>query len=326
MWDQFSGGDFGIDVQPTYAAFTGKGIACSHNSFIGRTLGVNLNSLDYGVYFLTPALPGAGTIQSFMTIANAGATVIAFGYNSLGQVGAYAVGGPGVGAIGTQIGALSQQNTIVPNSYVPMEVGFTPTAVTLRINGTVVLTVTGAFGAANQIFLGCGGSNFSIQFDHFYVLDLTGAAPFNTFLGNWRIQTDAPIADSATGGLNAWGFTTPQGTDWQNAANIPPNPAQNNLSATVGARMSFRFPALNTTRVFGLNCWLSAEEDSAGTRTIAPIYRSNSVDQPGAVIALPSSFTYFNQNSVVDPNTASQWFSGSVAAAGSCEIGAEVNS
>ena len=91
--------------------------------------------------------------------------------------------------------------------------------------------------------------------------------------------------------------------------------------------MSLAFPSLSTAKVFFLNTWFSAEEDAAGTRTIVPIFRNNSVDQVGpTAISLGTTYTYYNQPSTIDPNTSAAWASGTVVAAAGCEIGLKVAS
>jgi len=326
IFDQFSGGDFGVGVSAANAVFSGKGAAFSRNSHCGRTFDTALTELMLGIWMSPNLLPISPNIQCFLTLANTGGTVASLGFNNLGQIGVYSAGGvQGSTALSGLIGNLSAQNLIVPAVYVPIELHISATGIEVRVNRTSVLTLSNAFGAVNQLYIGSNTSNFSVLLDHLYVLDMTGAAPFNNYLTKWRIQTDGPIAGSATPGLNAWTPTTPQGSDWANAANIPPNSAQNNYSAIVGARMSLAFPPLNTSRVYGLNSWMSLEEDAAGGRSATPIYRSNNVDQSGDEIALPGSFQYFSQNSVIDPNTGQPWFDGSVAAAQACEIGASVS-
>jgi hypothetical protein len=338
-----SSGSGSLEISSSYARFSGKGVRCDPASpqatFIGRTLGVNLQSFIIGIAFNTQQLPAGGTIYPIITFWDTVANVVncSLGYNAQGQVGWYSAGGINNGSPGqsptTQLGNLSASGIITVNSYICIECLVTIGVSGLlqcNVNGQNVLTYTGSTiktnAWTNEVFIGCSSPAGAYQYyDDWYMLDLTGAAPFNTFLGKWRIQTDGPNADSATGGLNTWAFTTPQGSDFANCANIPLNAAQFNSSATVGARMSFRFPSLNTSRVYGLNTWMSLKEDSAGSRAVAPIFRSNGVDQTGTTIVLPGSDTFFNQNSVIDPNTGLAWSSGSVAAAQSCEIGLIVN-
>ncbi len=334
-------------VNATFARFSGKGVNFNggnpNNGSIGRSFSVNLNQVITGFAFKTATLPVSTAIACLATFydTTAGTQQFSIGYNSSGQIGLFQGGFPnGSGSLTPITGSsLSAGGAIIPNSYGFIEISATigvSSPVVVKLNGTTVLNLSGvttqstANAWVNRLYLGSiinSGVSPSHSVDDWYILDTTGAAPLNTFLGNGRVQTDGPNADSATGGLNQWSFTTPQGTDWGNCANIPANTADYNFDGTVNDRMSLRFPAISATKVLFLNTWYSAEEDAAGVRTLVPIYRSNSVDQVGPLpVSLTGSYVYSNQPSTVDPNTTLSWASGTVAAAGACEIGLQVQS
>lgn len=335
VFDQIGGSNA---VQPAYARVSGKGVSMGpFPSWVGRSFGVNLATHCLGVGFLATGLPigsSPGNIITWMdTVANT--PQVSLGLNQQGQLQFFQTGGlNGFGNLGTPIGSQSATGTIKPNSYIFLEFIITISAtvgvLTCYVNGNSVISFSGntrttANSFINLMFLGVqNNSGASYQFDDLYILDTTGTSPLNTVLGPGRVQTDGPNAGSATGGLNAWAFTTPAGSDFANCANIPPNAAQYNSDAVLNDRMSFRFPALSTTKVFFLNSWFNVEEDAAGSRAVTPIYRSNNVDQSGTAVVLPQSYTYFNQPSTVDPNTSAGWAAGTVAAAGSAEIGLKV--
>lgn len=326
------------DINPTYARFGGKGIGCAVGlgSWAGRSFGVNLASGYAGFGFNVTSLPASGTIQ-FATLydATAGAMQVGLGYNSTGQIGFYSTGGlPGGGGSAALIGSLSATGTLVVGAYPFIEVFYTIAnsggALTLKVNNSVVISFSGdtqqtANAYASRLILGgigngvAGGTHY---FDDIYLLDGTGASPFNTFLGNGRAYQQVPTSGSATGGLNAWTATSPQGTDWGNCANIPLNTAQNNAATAAAQRMSLRFGTISASRILGFNSWYSLRESAAGPCTVVPIYRSNSVDQVGPVAVSPGATdTYYNQVSTIDPNTGLPWASGTVAAAYSSEFG-----
>jgi hypothetical protein len=323
----------------TYARFSGKGIGISNNNYIGRSFGVNLASVVVGFAYLTPGMPVSPYFETLATLydATAGGQQISLGFNSSGQLGFYTTSGfPSGGSSYTLLGSLSAAGTIIANSFCYIEIVATIGSsgnAQCWVNGVQVLNYSGntqttANAYTNRLYLGSSTSGgLTTQFDDVYMLDTTGTAPLNARLGPVRVQTDGPNADSATGGLNAWSFTTPQGTDYGNAANIPANTAQYNYDANVGDRMSFRFPSLSTAKVWFLNTWFSAEEDAAGTRGIVGIYRNNAIDQVGpSPVSLATGYTYYNQPSTIDPNTGNLWEQGTVAAAAGCEIGLKVSS
>jgi len=323
-------------VDPTYARFAGKGVRVASGAFIGRSFQVNLQSYYAGFALLTQSLPVGQNDMIALgqdTVANAQQFNLAV--NQQGALGFYTDGGPGIGAPSTLVAgsSLSANGVIAANSYALIElyakIAASGGVLQVRVNGATVLTFNGNTKKTANSFVNlqmlCAAGGGAHYFDDFYMLDTTAPAPLNTFLGNGRIQTDGPNADSASTGLNQWAFTTPQGTDYGNAANIPANAAQFNSSSTVGQRMSFRFPAFVTKPTF-LNTWYSANIDVAGVRAITPIYRSNNIDQVGPnPNTLTSSFVYYNQPSIIDPNTNDLWFNGAPGAASNCEIGLTVS-
>lgn len=330
-------------IGSSFARFAGKGVRMNGNNiYAGRTLQTNLASYYEGFAFNPIALPTSTVLHVFYTAydTNAGQAQFSLAVNSQGQIGFYSGSGfGGSGSLALIAGtSLSATGILVPGGYYFIEVFATISATvgvfTLKVNEVTVLTFSGlnnrttANAWVNQVSHGAlssSGDASDHRFDDIYILDTTAPAPLNTFLGNGRIQTDGPTGDSATGGLNQWAHTTPQGTDWGNAANIPANPAQYDSDSTLNDRMSLSYPAITATKVLFLNAWISAQQDAAGSRQITPIYRSNSVDQNGTAISLSNGvYVYSNQASAVDPNTAAPWASGTVAAAQGCEIGVKV--
>jgi|FreactTroBogLake_1042271.scaffolds.fasta_scaffold10363_2 hypothetical protein len=340
--DYASGGG-SLSVGAAYARFSiGKGLLCSGGSaYIGKNLNSQVVSVYSGFGYSVSQLPGGGQLSAIFTAYDNSAAVVnaTLALNSSGQLQFYQAGGltpSGVSTPTTAIGPLSTAGTIVAGAYYFVEVHIVPAAsggiLECRVNGTVVCTYSGNTLITNPwtttIFLGAGGgSSVNNSFDDWYLSNALGPSPLNTYLGPGRVQTDIPTGDSATPGLNAWQATNPIGTDYGNCANIPPNSAEYNFSPTIDQRMSLSFPALSgySSALF-LNTWFSVEEDNTGTRGVTPIFRSNSVDQDGSAISLPTSYTYYSQASAIDPNTSNPWASGTITAAQNCEIGLLVSS
>lgn len=327
------------DVNATHAATAGKGLQLAQGSAVGRTLGVHLAHLYMGFHWSTDALPA--TTNAILTLYDsvAAASQFCLGYDSQGRIGFYASGGQTASAaLGAPSSAfqLSPTLVIVPATQyfieVYMSVATSGGQLTVRINGLTAATFTGNTQATanawiDQVFLSnCASSAVNVTFDNLYMLDTTGAAPLNTFLGPGRIQTDGPNGESATQGLNAWTPTTPQGTDYGNCANIPANSSDYNSSATIGQRMSLSFPAItNGVQALFLNTWFSVEEDASGSRTLSAIYRNTGTDQVGpTTFTLTTTYQYFNQPSTVDPVSGLPWSTFPVTNAAGCEIGLEV--
>ncbi len=336
-----SGGVWDIGASCTvgsaYARFgIGQGCEFSAGTSIARSLGENIPTLIGGFGFYSVSLPSGLNGICTLYDTTAGAAQVTLGYNSQGEVGFYTVQNSGFGEPNALLGTASAANVIIPNNYYFIEFFATigsAGSLIIRVNGVQVYSYTGntEFSGnswVNRFYIGSSGfSSITQYFDDVYLLDTTGQAPLNTFLGPGRAQTSGPSGESATVGLNVWAATNPTGTDYGNCANIPANSAQYNSSATVGQRMSLSFPALTGyVQCLFMNTWISAEEDAAGTRGITPIYRSNGVDQNGTAINLSASYAYYNQTSTIDPNTAEPWADGTITAAQNCEIGLIVSS
>lgn len=320
-------------ISSSNARFTGKGIRFTggnpNNGLVARSLGVTLTSIYTGIAMYADTLPSVSF--NAITFASGNTPLFNVGYNSSGNIAIYTGGQPNGNGSSTLLSGTSVTPLvyIIPGSYGFLEIFATFSAsvgqIIVRWNNAVVLSFSGLNTGAgcNRVCIGAqvpSGSATAVRFDDWYILDGTGAAPNNQFLGNGRIQTDVATGNSLAPGLAQWAFTTPSGSAWQNAGNIPANAARFN-TGTPNQRMMMLFPTLVASRVFFLNTWLSVEEDSAGTCGLSPCFRSNGIDQLAAEITMPGSFTYFNQNSVIDPNTGFPWYSGAAAAAGAAEIG-----
>src|SRR4029079_19356311 len=99
--------------------------------------------------------------------------------------------------------------------------------VTVRVNGVVWLALTGidnqATASATWNELGInrpGSTTAGIQWDcdDLYVGDGSGAAPWNDFLGECRVDARVPTGPGAT---TTW--TPSVGANWQCVDEIPPN-------------------------------------------------------------------------------------------------------
>lgn len=301
-----------------------------------KNLNVNQGTLIHSWAFMTQGLPSSGWAILMEWVDN-GTVQVSLQVNSLGQLQFFQGSGTS-----TLLGLPSVQGTVVASQwiYFQTQTVFSPTGGSVYLltnsSGLPAISASGLNTApsgnswVNQIrFISSGfpGGGLNQFFDDWYMLDMTGTAPYGSFLGNIRAVGAGPNADSATAGLNTWSFTTPQGTDYGNFAQNPANATDYNYSATVGARASCKFAALSvtTSRVVFLNTWINAELDAVGPRTIAVVYRNNAVDQVGPTIS-PVNGTYanFNTISTIDPNTGQPWANGLVSAVTNLEVGPEV--
>jgi hypothetical protein len=184
----------------------------------------------------------------------------------------------------------------------------------VRLNGVTALTFTGntqqtANAYTTNIYLGDNGIGNSL-YDDWYVLDTTGVSPLNTFLGDIRIRTYMPSADSATAGLNQFA-TSPSQSSGSHYLNVNEVPADGNTSynsdATATERESYRTHGFNGATINFVNNWAKFEKDDATSRSAAITARNGTTNVVGTTISSPSSYAYFNQVVTTDPNTSAAW-------------------
>lgn len=169
------------------------------------------------------------------------------------------------------------------------------------------------------------GSN-ETYIDDWYMLDNTGASPLNTFLGNGRIQTDAPTSD-ATPNQFASSNSEPTGSHYKDVNQLPFSSDANYLyDNNVGDEELFGFPNLTASQVLLINEIIRTELDAAGTRTIETLLESGAATQNGTAFQPSTAFAFFNTLSATDPNTSNPWASGTVAAAQSAKLGVKIAS
>jgi hypothetical protein len=105
----------------------------------------------------------------------------------------------------------------------------------IKINGATIINFTGdtrnggATGAIDTIQINNGSSNTSAYVDDLYICDMTGPAPYNTFLGEVRVYSLSP---SAAGYSTQ--FTPLAGANYTNVDELPYSAADYVTSGTVG--------------------------------------------------------------------------------------------
>lgn len=193
-------------------------------------------------------------------------------------------------------------------------------SVTVKINGVQVLALTGINTA--------GGGNNNVQrygvvhsqFDdllpytmHWYFCDNTGPAPWNTFLGDTRIQTINPTS-------NANVQFTPEGqaSNYENVSLVPPVPGTDfNQSGTVGAQDTFNVGSMDATltTVFGVKQVVLAAKSDAGSRSLETVLQSGTTTATGTSTTLGTGAQVQVTMYETDPNTNAQWTQSGVNAA-----------
>jgi hypothetical protein len=215
---------------------------------------------------------------------------------------------------------------IVPNVWIYMEFSYTINtttgAYTLKVvsggvettwlTGTNVNTQTTANANSNGIKF-TGTNNNAYNLDDVYVLNSSGSVN-NTFLGECRILTSLPTADSATN--KAW--TPDSGTAHFSRVNeiSPDDDTSYVYSATAGQLDTYTFASVSPTgAVAGVATTLCARKDDVGSRTISAEYRGGGSNYTGSKSFSPtSSYLMFQQIYETDPATGLAWTAGGINA------------
>lgn len=176
-------------------------------------------------------------------------------------------------------------------------------------------------GVWNMIELGPQGDGW----DDFYLCDGTGAAPWNTFLGNVFVVADHPLTDAVSPGAHA-DFTPSTGTDHGATVDeVNASEADYNAASAAGARDSYKFPAVtmaDRARIFGMQVNVYAEKTDTRARALAPSVRVSGVDYDGTTAYLVRSgggvlagYTYYVQPYQANPATGLAWSRAALEAA-----------
>jgi hypothetical protein len=303
---------YGLSINPQNIFFAYDGIL----------FGENISTHYNGCAFMVPGLPGSVSYYHTWVDVTAGVTQLALRLNPNGQLQFYLGSGTG-----TPIGSASSALTIQPNVYVYLETAVTIGAsgtgsVKCNVNGANVITATGVTTqSSSNAWVNCfqfGATTANSPFyDDWYMLDGTGSAPYNTFLGPIQVRGDVPTANSVVGGRNAWTPTSPTGVNYSNVANIPASSTKFNADSNPGDYDMFRYNSLpsNVTNVLATNEWATLLLDSAGARTVALNTYSNGTDSIGTSFTPSSTAALYNKVSLVDPHTSSAWTVSGVNAA-----------
>jgi hypothetical protein len=188
-------------------------------------------------------------------------------------------------------------------------------AVTVRVNNVVVLAVTGVntVGGATTspypadlraVGFHCG-SNEEWLMDDLYILDSTGAAPCNTFLGDCRVEYLKP---RAAGTYQQWPTVVGAGSHWLavNDNAIPDEDGTYVESITPGQRDTnlYQPTGLPSGPIFGAQLSLHARKADIGPRSIAHVVNGNT-----GPVQFPSAETYWyhHQMYMTNPATGNPW-------------------
>lgn len=168
-----------------------------------------------------------------------------------------------------------------------------------------IASTVGNFGSSAIDNVGISGQAGNINdFDDMYILDTTGSAPNNTFLGVCRVTTPMP---TGTGAHSQW---TANGASPNYACvdEFPPDSDTTYVSSgTPGDLDSYVFADVDGgATVFSVQTNHFAEKDDANFRQIAVLVRQSGTDYIGTTYTMASTYNFYQQIYNQDP-TGSAW-------------------
>jgi hypothetical protein len=199
-------------------------------------------------------------------------------------------------------------------NYVEIEVQVADSGhLTLRVNGAEVYSFTGVdtknagTGFIDTIYFMSGAFGRSVRYDDIYALDTTGSAPYNTFLGDCRIETLRPNAAG-----DSTDFTPSAGSNHQNVDDSPGPDGDTtyNESSTVAHKDLYGLADLSEAydTIYAVMPEIYARKDDAGDRTINTVLKSDSTESDGGAAGLSTSYAYLIGPILTeDPDTTAAW-------------------
>ena len=271
-----------------------------------KNLGAAYSTLIVGFAFKWTAV-GSVNSTSFLRFTTGGSTI---------QVQLY--GDRATGFLRLIYGVTNVQLSLSPvlNTFYYAEVKVTfatgaTGSIEVRTNGESIYTATGVRTAttnasSNQLEIGVDGQNGgSVIVDDLYLLDTTGAAPNNDFLGDSRVITLFPTED---GVYRQW--TPSTGSDHYPLVNKPvPAATPYVAAASVGERDSYGMTTLvGSPTVYAVVENLYAEKDDAGPGSVAPSFYIGGVDYDGTGVAQSDgSFARMREVLTLNPALGLVW-------------------
>ena len=260
----------------------------------------NGNANGFNLSFNTSIAPSGGFPVNFLIRFTGTGVLLVYRDNGSSLLGSVATSAPGNGWFYMEVFVTVSTTTSSSDGVI-----------TVKINGVTALSFTGinnnngAAGSSNISSIGCAALGGQVYMTHVYMCDTTGTTPWNTFLGDVRVQTLLPVANATVG-------FTPNGTNtnWQNVSTVPPNGnVDYNYSNTTGTQDTFDMSPMSNTlgTIYGVNVKTIANKTNAGIREIAAVVVSGGVQANSANVSLSTSFKQYQTVFETDPNTLEQW-------------------
>jgi hypothetical protein len=219
-------------------------------------------------------------------------------------------------AAGTILGTTSSGITANAHHYIEIKglIDDSTGTIEVRLNGssTPVLTLTsqdtrnGGTAAWTRVRLGNGNNIGTADYDDLYVLDGSGSAPLNTFLGDMRVDTHVPNANGSNSGS-----TPSTGTDRYATVDesAPNDDTDYNTLAAVNDKDTLNVQNLASagSTIRGVQVLIAAKKTDAGAGSACPVVRHSSTDYDGTGVALTTTYGYVREVYATNPGTSAAW-------------------
>jgi hypothetical protein len=192
--------------------------------------------------------------------------------------------------------------------------------VVVKVDGTTVINFTGdtkSGGTSTNIDTVVIGQDNSIIYDDLYICDNTGSAPYNTFLGDVRVNTVTPSAAGAS-----TNFTPSSGANYTTVDELPYSATDYVTATAAGTRDTYTMSDLSGSyTILAVQNNVVAKKADAGGTAIKPALVSGGTVYYGANRTLTVNDGTASDLRIVDPATSAAW---TLAGVNSLEAGMEI--
>lgn len=294
-----------------------------------RVLGGAKTTVGLGAAFYLTALPATnGRLKLFDFRDAANGIQCAIVVQSTGTIAAYR--GDNSTLLGT---SAAPAVTAAAQTHVEAKVTFDNTtgAIEVRVNGVSVLNLSGidTVNTANvecsQVGVGCTpvagspGGLGTLYFDDLFAWDDAGAQ-CNDFLGDRRVRTIFPSADTAMEEWTATGAT--DGYDCINDASpdgettyISALPLVGSPPAPLTSIYALEDPPAGVGSIAAVQTYVRMRKTEAGDTNVKVSLLSSGDEAEGADRAITEAYTYWTDVHELNPNTGTPWSESSLSAA-----------
>lgn len=193
----------------------------------------------------------------------------------------------------------------------------------LDINASGLDTNNAGGNTADRLRVDGGGVAAADHVDDLYLCDATGSAPYNTFLGDCRVEAIYPNGNGNSSQLDG-----SDGNQVDNYLLVDETNSDDDTtyveSSDVGDKDTYAYgnvtPASGTVHAVQILPW--ARKTDAGARSIVSVARHSGTEEDSAAITLPSSYTYVTQDIRTTKPGGGSW---SISDVNNAEFGVKIN-